>query len=95
MCRSQSTSVEEWTKSVTDWEKGLTDENPYAKPYIGITEDDVRYEYAQEEAEGARSGTQALHDVSPSAFMYIGLDLEAEQYVIYLFTWFFPLIFPK
>ncbi|KAK7049202.1 hypothetical protein VNI00_005803 [Paramarasmius palmivorus] len=79
LCKSQSASVEEWTKSVTDWERGLTNENPYSKPDIGMTEDDIRYQYAQQEAEQAQSGVHALHDVSPSAFMYLGLDLEEDQ----------------
>jgi hypothetical protein len=81
MSLSQSTSIEEWTKLVTDWESGLTDKNPYSRPYIGMTEDDIRFQYAQQEAEQAQSGIQSLHDVSPSAFMYMGLDLEDEQYV--------------
>ncbi|KAK7024290.1 hypothetical protein VNI00_016414 [Paramarasmius palmivorus] len=84
MCKFQGANVEEWTKMVTDWENGLTDENPYVKPDIGFTEDDVRYQFAQEEAEQARTGHPSVHDVSPSAFMYMALDLEEEQRVLTL-----------
>jgi hypothetical protein len=81
LSKSQATSVAEWSKMVDDWESGVSEENPYILPDIGSTEEEVRLKFAQEEAEQARRGVLALHEVSPSAFMQFGLDLEETQYV--------------
>ncbi|KAJ7027247.1 hypothetical protein C8F04DRAFT_965417, partial [Mycena alexandri] len=53
--------------------------NPYAVKFQGKTEAQVRLEFTQEEAAEARRGVPTLHDVSPSAFLTFGLDLENEQ----------------
>lgn len=49
--------------------------------WIGLTEGQVRLQFAAEEAQRAELGVPALHDVSPSSFIYAGLALEEEQYV--------------
>jgi hypothetical protein len=48
----------------------------------------VRLELADEELERARNGSASVHDVSPNAFLHIGLDLEEHQYVSILSGWF-------
>lgn len=44
----------------------------------------VRLELAEEELKRATSGSASVHDVSPNAFLHIGLDLEEHQYVLVL-----------
>ena len=51
---------------------------------LGLTESDVRKQLAQEEEERVRTGQKTtLHDVSPASFLSIGLELEAQQYVVH------------
>jgi hypothetical protein len=47
----------------------------------GLTEADVRLQLAQEEAEQVIRGIPAIHDVTLSAFILAGLELEELQYV--------------
>lgn len=47
----------------------------------GLTEMEVRLQFAKEEEEDARKGVPALHDVSPSGFVTAGLELEEQQCV--------------
>ncbi|KAK7017916.1 hypothetical protein VNI00_018528, partial [Paramarasmius palmivorus] len=83
-CESQQEHVAEWTKSVADWENGVSKDNPYVVPDLGDTEKDVRLAYAQAEAEEARKGVSALHEISPSAFMEMMLEIEEEQQLLLL-----------
>jgi hypothetical protein len=48
---------------------------------IGLTEAQVRLKFTQDEVEEAKRGVQALHDISPSKFIAVRLELEEEQYV--------------
>jgi hypothetical protein len=50
----------------------------------GLTEMEVRLQFATEEAEEAKKGVPALHEVTLSSFITVGLELEDEQCVI---TW--------
>ncbi|KAK7028210.1 hypothetical protein VNI00_014900 [Paramarasmius palmivorus] len=84
LSKSQAPSVEEWTKMVDNWENGVSEENPYILPDIGSTKEEVRLRFAEEEAEQAHLGVLALHEVSPSAFMQLGLELEEAQRVLAL-----------
>jgi hypothetical protein len=42
-------------------------------------ENDIRLEYSKEEAAEAEKGVPAIHNVTPSAFILAGLDLEEQQ----------------
>jgi hypothetical protein len=44
-----------------------------------MTEAQVRLQFSEEEAAAAKKGVPSLHDVSPSGFIYVGLELEDEQ----------------
>jgi hypothetical protein len=50
----------------------------------GLTEMEVRLQFATEEVEEAKKGVPALHEVTPSSFITAGLELEDEQCVIIL-----------
>ena len=41
----------------------------------------VRLELAHEELESAKTGISPAHEISPSAFLQTGLELEEQQYV--------------
>ncbi|KAJ7045335.1 hypothetical protein C8F04DRAFT_940271, partial [Mycena alexandri] len=77
----QADRVEGWRRMVENWESDpekYKDENPYKVTARGKTEADVRYEFQQEEAANAKK-MLPLHDVSPSGFVYAGLELEDQQ----------------
>ncbi|KAJ7024475.1 hypothetical protein C8F04DRAFT_1192393 [Mycena alexandri] len=85
--QQQAERVAIWRKMVEDFE-GETEQgpdvkrkckNPYACVVKGKTEADIRLEFSTQEAEDAKNGVPALHDVSPSGFIYAGLELEEEQ----------------
>ncbi|KAJ7695247.1 hypothetical protein B0H14DRAFT_3530298 [Mycena olivaceomarginata] len=70
-----------WKKMIDDFEKDPTKRNPYELKMTGLTEMEVRLQFAKEEEEDARKGVPALHDVSPSGFVTAGLELEEQQCV--------------
>ncbi|KAF7799450.1 hypothetical protein EIP86_010685 [Pleurotus ostreatoroseus] len=73
-------TMKKWEKSVLDWEKDLSQPDPYINEDDGPSESSVRRKLAEEEEERVRTGKKiALHDVSPSAFLTIGLELEEQQ----------------
>ncbi|EEB96498.1 hypothetical protein MPER_04358, partial [Moniliophthora perniciosa FA553] len=69
----------EWWREVDDWEQGRSQQNPYTTPTSGKTEQDVRLEYAEKEARDQQLGILSLYDVTPSAFLKLGLDIEEHQ----------------
>ncbi|KAK7021989.1 hypothetical protein VNI00_017091 [Paramarasmius palmivorus] len=71
--------IEEWLKAVDEWEQGRSSKNPYSTPPSGKTEQDVRLEYAEQEAQDMKLGIPPLHEVTPSAFLKLGLDIEESQ----------------
>ncbi|KAK7019222.1 hypothetical protein VNI00_018122 [Paramarasmius palmivorus] len=71
--------IEEWMKEVDDWESGRSSKNPYTTPPSGKTEQDVWLEYAEQEEEEQKLGIPLLHEVTPSAFLKLGLDIEEAQ----------------
>ncbi|KAJ7764813.1 hypothetical protein B0H16DRAFT_1310446 [Mycena metata] len=85
--QQQAERVPAWRKMVEDFEAETEQgpdvkrkcKNPYACVVKGKTEADIRLEFSTQEAEDAKNGVPALHDVSPSGFIYAGLDLEEEQ----------------
>ncbi|KAK7054294.1 hypothetical protein VNI00_003487 [Paramarasmius palmivorus] len=79
-CRSQPSEViEAWRNRVLDWEGGLTRDNPYSLKEIGDTEEDIRLKMATKEAEDILHGATVVHEMSPSAFISMGLDIEHQQ----------------
>ncbi|KAL0570105.1 hypothetical protein V5O48_011855 [Marasmius crinis-equi] len=77
--KSQSYHSAEWLKMIEDWDAGRSEVNPYSLSKKGVTKKDVRLAYGQKEMEALVAGDPFLHDVSPSAFMVMGLDIEEEQ----------------
>ena len=51
--------------------------------FIAMTEAKVRKEFAEEEEVRLSAGEESLHDVSPSAFVFLGLELEDLQCVFF------------
>ncbi|KAJ7462644.1 hypothetical protein B0H11DRAFT_1734840 [Mycena galericulata] len=75
----QAERVPVWKKMVEDFERDPTSKNPYEMVIRGLTEMEVRLRFANEEAAEAEKGVPALHDVTPSAFITAGLELEEQQ----------------
>ncbi|GJE98381.1 CxC2 domain-containing protein [Phanerochaete sordida] len=77
-------TIDAWEKMVTEWEHDHeAHEDPYVAPQETVTEAQVKRTLAQEEEERVRTGKKtALHDVSPSSFLTIGLELEEQQRVL-------------
>ncbi|KAJ6499732.1 hypothetical protein C8R47DRAFT_1175589 [Mycena vitilis] len=75
----QADRVPEWRAKVLAYELDDTLESPYAIKVEGLTESQVRLQFTKEEAEDAKRGLPSVHDVSPSSFIIMGLDLEEEQ----------------
>ncbi|KAJ7830049.1 hypothetical protein B0H14DRAFT_2366095 [Mycena olivaceomarginata] len=75
----QADRVPAWKIMVEGFEKDATKKNPYRMEVSGLTEGDVRLQFANEEAEEAKSGAAALHEVTPSSFIVAGLELEDQQ----------------
>ncbi|KAJ7765192.1 hypothetical protein B0H16DRAFT_1717745 [Mycena metata] len=72
----QGQRVEGWRAMVHAFEADPKAPNPYECKSKAMTEADVRLSLAEEEA--AR-GQTSLHDVSPTGFIYAGLELEEQQ----------------
>ncbi|KAJ7018305.1 hypothetical protein C8F04DRAFT_1277832 [Mycena alexandri] len=72
----QGERVEGWRAMVHAFEADAKALNPYESTAKAMTEADVRLRLAEEEAE---RGQISLHDVSPTGFIYAGLDLEEQQ----------------
>ncbi|KAJ7707095.1 hypothetical protein B0H16DRAFT_1746660 [Mycena metata] len=75
--QEQGERVNDWREMVHAFEADPTKKNPYEVKVRGMTEADVRLRLSEEEQE---KGGPSLHDVSPSGFIYAGLDLEDQQY---------------
>ncbi|KAJ6514372.1 hypothetical protein C8R47DRAFT_1206735 [Mycena vitilis] len=76
---NQAEHVEGWKALVDAFEANNEKPNPYELPKSGLNENDVRLQFAREEAAEQERGTLPIHNVSPSAFMLAGLDLEEQQ----------------
>ncbi|KAK6992523.1 CxC2 domain-containing protein [Favolaschia claudopus] len=75
----QAARVPAWEKLVSDYEKDPRKKNPYEITTATLKEADVRLRLAGEESASLQRGVLALHDVSPSSFIFEGLDLEDQQ----------------
>ncbi|KAJ7025057.1 hypothetical protein C8F04DRAFT_1269664 [Mycena alexandri] len=75
-CAEQGDRVESWRAMVHKFEADPKAPNPYQSTAKAMTEADVRLRLAEEEAS---RGQTSLHDVSPTGFIYVGLDLEEQQ----------------
>ncbi|KAK7039759.1 CxC2 domain-containing protein [Favolaschia claudopus] len=76
----QEERVQGWEEKVAAYEADPQNApNPYQITHPGMTEAQARLKLAEEEEEAVRKGVPALHDVSPSAFIFEGLELEDEQ----------------
>ncbi|KAJ6467623.1 hypothetical protein C8R47DRAFT_942443, partial [Mycena vitilis] len=75
----QAENVPAWKEMVEAFERDGKKMNPYEMKITGLTEMDVRLQFATEEAEEAKGGVPALHEVTPSSFVVAGLDLEDQQ----------------
>ncbi|KAJ7912792.1 hypothetical protein B0H13DRAFT_2232409 [Mycena leptocephala] len=76
---NQMEHVPEWKAAVEAFEADATKPNPYEIPKTGMSEHDVRLDFAREEAASEAAGIPAIHNVTPSAFILAGLDLEEQQ----------------
>ncbi|KAJ7017197.1 hypothetical protein C8F04DRAFT_1200847 [Mycena alexandri] len=74
--QEQGERVEGWRAMVHAFEADPKKPNPYAMKVTRMTEADVRLRLSEDEQE---KGELSLHDVSPSGFIYAGLDLEEQQ----------------
>ncbi|KAK7053876.1 CxC2 domain-containing protein [Favolaschia claudopus] len=75
----QAERVPAWKQMVEEFERDSTKKNPYETKITGLTEMEVRLQFAKEEEEEAKRGLGALHEVSPSGFIAAGLELEDQQ----------------
>ncbi|KAJ6480697.1 hypothetical protein C8R47DRAFT_1218545 [Mycena vitilis] len=81
---NQAEHVGAWKTMVEEFEADQTKPkptkpNPYELPKSGLNENDVRLQLARDEALEEATGTLPIHQVSPSAFILAGLDLEEQQ----------------
>lgn len=76
--------IPHWLTTVLAWEKDPTMPNPYEFTVKTPTQASVRKELSDEEEAAQKAGNDFClsPDISPSALMVCGLDLEAEQYVV-------------
>ncbi|KAJ7633773.1 hypothetical protein DFH06DRAFT_1139696 [Mycena polygramma] len=78
--REQGDRVDAWRTMVLDWEREPgKNPNPYEMKSKGLTEAQLRLQLSEEEAAEVAKGVPSLHDVTPSGFIYTGLDLEDQQ----------------
>ncbi|KAJ7138999.1 hypothetical protein C8R44DRAFT_938433 [Mycena epipterygia] len=72
---NQLEHVAEWKAMIDAFNDDDTKPNPYELPKSGVSEHDVRLQLAEEEAKDL----SPIHNVSPSAFIRAGLELEEQQ----------------
>ncbi|KAJ7635987.1 hypothetical protein DFH06DRAFT_1002998, partial [Mycena polygramma] len=79
--REQAEAVPEWKRVVDVYEDDNKNPNPYEIKVVGmwLSEAKVRLQFTQEEAKQAAEGIPAVHNIGPSKFVSLGLDLEEEQ----------------
>ncbi|KAJ7899873.1 hypothetical protein B0H13DRAFT_1883591 [Mycena leptocephala] len=78
----QAEHVGGWKAMVEVFEVDNTKPNPYELPKLGINKNNVHMDLAKEEAVEQEGGLLPIHNVSPSAFILAGLDLEEQQHRI-------------
>ncbi|KAH8109623.1 hypothetical protein DFH11DRAFT_1469634, partial [Phellopilus nigrolimitatus] len=70
---------DEWERMVERWNADRSQPDPYAEPVIEMTLNDVRLEFANEDAEEAERGNAPVHAVTERSFLYAGIDIEERQ----------------
>ncbi|KAJ7584013.1 hypothetical protein C8J56DRAFT_1005179 [Mycena floridula] len=73
---NQLAQLSEWRAKVEAWEEDSSKPNPYKQMGSMITLQEVRLRLAQQESVLASAGMLVVHDISPSEFLVMGLDLE-------------------
>ncbi|KII83256.1 hypothetical protein PLICRDRAFT_119572 [Plicaturopsis crispa FD-325 SS-3] len=71
--------VEDWVRMVEEWEEDHDLPCPYTLARSTLTIADVRLQLAKEEQAKAEKGEVGLHETTPSAFVMLGLEIEAAQ----------------
>ncbi|TDL13533.1 hypothetical protein BD410DRAFT_735251, partial [Rickenella mellea] len=71
--------IAEWDVMITQWEQDKRKPDPYSETEKATTLADIRLELAKEDTGRAEAGQIALHNVSPSSFIFMGLELEEQQ----------------
>ncbi|KAH9851013.1 hypothetical protein C2E23DRAFT_733773 [Lenzites betulinus] len=67
--------VQTWENMIAEWNKDQSRPDPYEEPKSTA----AKHEIALEEAEELASGTLPPHEVTPGAFLQVGLELEDQQ----------------
>ncbi|KAJ7821058.1 hypothetical protein B0H13DRAFT_1920967 [Mycena leptocephala] len=75
----QAERVPAWKAMVEEFEEDGTKKNPYEVEVKGLTEMQLRLQFAAEEEEEAAKGVPQVHEVNRSTFVAAALDLEDEQ----------------
>ncbi|KAJ7197571.1 hypothetical protein GGX14DRAFT_574051 [Mycena pura] len=76
--------VPEWKAQVDAYEANNTLKNPYEATVKGLTETQVRLRLEEEEEKEASAGVLRVHEVSPSGFITMALDLEDQQWRVHV-----------
>ncbi|KAJ7610369.1 hypothetical protein FB45DRAFT_1037941 [Roridomyces roridus] len=76
---AQQEHVPEWKRMVEEYEADGSKPNPYESTAKGLSEAEVRKRLEEEEEREEKAGQPRMHEVSPSAFINLGLDLEEQQ----------------
>ncbi|KAF7321776.1 CxC2 domain-containing protein [Mycena kentingensis (nom. inval.)] len=78
-CEKQAEDAEAWKELVHAFEEDNTQPNPYKPEEEGMTEQEVRARFEEEEAREEAKGKVPVHDVGPTEFVVVLLDVEEEQ----------------
>ncbi|TDL13645.1 hypothetical protein BD410DRAFT_735067, partial [Rickenella mellea] len=73
-----------WDGMIAEWSNDNRKPDPYSEKDNLTTLADVRLELAKEDTVRIREGQLGRHNVTPSAFLYVGMELEEQQRVIQL-----------
>ncbi|KAJ7193950.1 hypothetical protein GGX14DRAFT_378391, partial [Mycena pura] len=71
--------VGEWKAQVEAYERDNTLKNPYESEIKGLTEMQVRLQLEEQEEKELAAGVPRVHEITPSHFVTLALDLEDEQ----------------
>ncbi|KAF9504109.1 hypothetical protein BS47DRAFT_1401750 [Hydnum rufescens UP504] len=69
-----------WERMVREWEIDASKPDPYTLPLSNKSQVQIRLELIEMERDSLYHGSVSLHDVSASAFVIMGLDIEDTQW---------------
>ncbi|KAH8103218.1 hypothetical protein DFH11DRAFT_1692670 [Phellopilus nigrolimitatus] len=72
-------TVTKWEAMIVAWNLDQTKPDPYEEPTVEMTLNDVRLEFANEDAADAREALQTQHAIMERSFISMGIDLEERQ----------------